>query len=462
MKQNVLFIHMPIRENAPCNNVPLGVLLLATHLNKKGYKANILDLNTIRPFSNEIKIRSLLKKEISDFDVFCLSGLITTIKFQELIAKIIRELKPSAKIIAGGGLVTDIGKEVFKWIPELDSINIGSGELGIERIIDSNVNINYGTLPKNIDDYPFDYSLVDVDKYIRNPIWGSNAKNSSKMPFTMKRSLNSITSRGCQFNCNFCSTPQANGNKVRFRSAECLITEMKQLIKNYNIDFWGATDDNATSNKKRLIEFSKLKTFTLDWGTHARLDDIGSDKEKAKILADSGLVYIGFGGESASKRILKCMNKGSKVINSEDYKYDDYVFPKIYVDALENCKENNLHANMTWMMGYPHESLEELQTTISFILFVEDKGYVEKKYNNHSLFIATAYPNTHLFNEEIVQYKINKAFSSFKEYVYALDDATKMIENNEVLLNYSDMDDETFLEVRGLIEKDKLEEVLDL
>ena len=183
MTQSILFINLPIREQAPPNNCPLGVISLATHLREKKYYAQILDLNIIRPFPNKIEIGNLLKKVINEFDIFGLSGLITTLGFQEQIAKIIRKLKPSAKIIAGGGFVTDIGKEIFEWIPELDSINIGPGELTIEKSVGSDMKIHYGCLPKNLDDYSFDYSLIDVDKYIHNPIWGDNAKNSSKMHF---------------------------------------------------------------------------------------------------------------------------------------------------------------------------------------------------------------------------------------------------------------------------------------
>ena len=463
--KTILFINMPIRELSPPNNCPLGPICLATFLRKRGYDVEILDLNIIRPFLDSEMLDNLLNTIVNRYDVFCLSGLLTTFKFQEYIADGIKKINPHAKIIAGGGLATDIGEKLLNWIPSLDSINIGPGELTIETLINSKSKIERGILPINLDDYPFDYSLISVEKYIQNPIWGSLAKNSSSTPFSMKRSLNSITSRGCPFHCNFCSKMASSGNQIRYRSAESLIGEMKQLIKDFSIDFIGYVDDNACANKRRLIRWNNLmkhENFNLRWGTHARLDDIGFDKEKAKILSDLGCIYLGFGGESASKRILKVMNKGLKVINSEDYTYEGYTFPKIYVDALENCKKNGIHPNLTWISNYPGETLKDLQTTVAFILFMEDEDYVEKRYNNRSMFVATAYQNTQLFNEPYVQSKLKLAFDSLRDYTYSLGDATQTIRNNGTILNYSVMSDEDFLLVREYINSNEIEKILDM
>jgi radical SAM superfamily enzyme YgiQ (UPF0313 family) len=368
----------------------------------------------------------------------------------------VREILPDTYIVAGGGLATDIKETLFGWIPELDAVNIGPGELTIVSIIlnqDKKKQVYHGKNPDDLDRYyKLDYSLVEVEKYINNPVWGSNAKNSSTTPFIMKRSLNSITSKGCIYDCSFCDRDATGGRDYRMRTADALSDEMRDLKKMYNIDFLGYVDDNATTNTARLQKWTilnKTRGISLKWGTHARLDDIGgkSGKIKANLLRMLECEYIGFGGESANKRILSLMNKGKQVIDG---------VPQIYDNALLNCKENGIHPNLTWIMGYPTETLAELKDTVRYIIHMEDDELVEKRYNNRSLFVATAYPNTNLFKMGIVQKKIRESFPTLRDYVYQLSDATKFI------LNYSDIPDETLLEIKEYIDKGELEKVIDL
>ena len=458
--KKILFINMPVRKEALPNILPLGPMVLATHLNKIGHKAELLDLNALR--CNEQQCKTIITNKLNEtsYDIIALSGLITTLKFQELISS----CKTDEHLVAGGGLATDIKEQLFDWIPQLDAINIGPGETSIDSIVnDRQQRVFYGNNPSNLDDWNIDYSLAMIDTYITNPIWGASAKNSSTAPFMMKRSLNSVSSRGCPYSCKFCDREATGGKNYKMRSAQSLVDEMILLTEEYNIDFLGYIDDNATLNLgrlKKLCGLMKEKGISLNWGAHARMDDIGRTPAKAKLLKESNCIYLGFGGESANMDILKKMNKGSIIYNSGTYRYEGRDFPKIYIDALDYCRTYDIHCNVTWIMGYPTETLEQLQDTVAFILFMEDEGYVDKRYNNKSLFVATAYPNTELFNEPIVQEKINKAFNTYKEYIYSLGDATKTIVSNNTPLNYSCMSDDVFLEARRHAENNKIESIM--
>jgi len=460
--KKILFVNMPIRINAKPNILPLGPLILSTHLNKIGHDAEILDLNSLRCDVN--KMMDIVDEKITDkkYDIIAMSGLITTLKYQEMVSKKSRD----EYLISGGGLATDIKDKLFEWIPNLDAINIGPGETSIDNIVEKNgSNTFYGANADNIDEWDIDFSLADIGRYIHNPIWGSSAKNSSSAPFLMKRSLNSVSSRGCPYSCKFCDREATGGKKYVMRSASSLVDEMEKLIIDYDIDFLGYMDDNAILDTNRLIEFNKLinnRNITLNWGAHARLDDIGRSEEKVKLLNDCNCIYLGFGGESANLDVLKQMNKGTLIQKYGIFKYEGREFPRIYVDALDYCRKYDIHSNLTWMMGYPSETLEQLKDTVSFILFMEDEGYVEKRYNNRSMFVATAYPNTELFETPVVQRKIYKAFNNFKTYVYSLGDATKLISSNDVVLNYSEISDDVFLEAKKYIEDDNIERILEL
>jgi radical SAM superfamily enzyme YgiQ (UPF0313 family) len=293
-----------------------------------------------------------------------------------------------------------------------------------------------------------------VEKYIKNLIWGSSAKNSSNIPFKVNRNINSITSKGCPYECSFCDRELVGSHQYRTRKASDLSIEMVHLTNLYNVDFIGYIDENATVDMKRLKEWLKCNEendIHTRWGTSARLDDLSGKGGKANLLKDLNCIYLGFGGESVNKRILTLMNKGKKISNNA---------ADIYIEALFNCRENGIHPNLTWIMGYPTETLEELKETVGFILYMEDSGLIEKKYNNRNLFVATAYPNTVMFNQ--MKEKINLVFKDFKEYVYALGDATKLLSIEGNILNYSEIPDDQFQEIRGYVDKGELEKVLDI
>jgi hypothetical protein len=129
-------------------------------------------------------------------------------------------------------------------------------------------------------------------------------------------------------------------------------------------------------------------------------------------------------------------------------------------------------------MGYPGETLEELKTTIAFILWQEEyySTFGHDEAVNKSLFVATAYPGTEMFKDPIVKDKLNKLLGvSFDEngdpipdealerYVLELNDATKIIYDEDgTPLNYGAMPSEQFLQVREYVESGEIERILDL
>ena len=67
-----------------------------------------------------------------------------------------------------------------------------------------------------------------------------------------------ITSRSCPKMCNFCSMHFVHGKKIRYRSPENVVEEMKMYINSYGLSYFNITDDNLTINKKRLIRLMDL------------------------------------------------------------------------------------------------------------------------------------------------------------------------------------------------------------
>ncbi len=430
-----LLINMPIRTNARPANLPLGIYYVGRALQDAGMEVGYLDLNLLRGSDLTIPhVRSLLAGKAAD--VYMLSGLITTLRWQEHVCKAIRLLWPGTPIVSGGGLATNIGSTLRDWLG-IDTACFGEGELLAPALLDDLFagvpHMCYSSEKPDVDVIaePIWDDVDGLETYIKNPIWGCDAKNSSSTPFTMKRSMNLVVSRGCPYDCKFCSKDALGGRTYRTMSPERIVDLVARLQEKYNLDFIGFTDDNLLVKRAHAEKLCKELIETglpLKWGCHARFDEC-ADPEFLEMLYRAGCRYIGFGGESANKGILASMRKGND--------------PGVMRHVLDRVRKAGIHPNVTWMMGWPGETREQVRETAQFIL----------KYapENRSMFVATAYPGTELWDE--VKEKILAKFGTLRAYVEQLGDATKPV------VNLSAIPDDEFLEVRGLIDAGELEKI---
>jgi len=479
-----------------------------------------------------LEVRQLLERFLAlygDMDMVAVSGMITTLRWQEDVAKLIRELQPHTFLIAGNGLATEFKAGLFNWIPELDAVAHSEGDLSIVKVVYDAVQIKKrgiedalcsgklapyhmgeingrhrflydGARPSDLDDVPFPaYHLLheDIDgfpileTYLKNEIWGLAANNSSATPFTMKRSINTVSSRGCPYACHFCFRGATGERNYGVRSALNLAKEMSFYHEQYGVDFLGITDDNFMVKRDRIADLVPvLKPFIqktgIRWGTHGRLDeaaDLRPDGAGGKFnsplrvdqMAEAGCVYIGFGAESASPNVLKAMNKGGFMLLNGTEKIDGFDLPRTMLDGYRNTVNAGIHGNCTWIAGYPTETLQDLKHSVAFILWqrnlLKDSASV-----NSRMFTATAYPGTDFFNDARVRARLTEGFginfsddgepindASLREYVLELDDADKILTDKKgKSVYYGAMTLDQFEKCRELIEAEQIERILDL
>lgn len=521
----ILFINMPLRESARPNTPPQGPGLLAARLRRYGAEPTIVDINAYRirdeaaetrglPYGRHLSIeetRGLLSRHINKHGephIIALSGMITTLRWQEHVVSMCRALVPGAFIVSGGGLATDIKMGLFQWMPELDAIVHSEGDdmmlvlahrfkIGIlDEMSHYCVGMHDGRLhflfagdrPENLDDLPYaawDLLHEDVDGhpllewYIQTPVWGGSANNSSATPFTMERSLTTVSSRGCPYACGFCDRQAQGERNYGMRSAESLAQEAEWLVTSYRIDFLGFPDDNFAVDPRRTKKlpevFAPLKG--LRWGTHTRLDEIDA---RAFDMARAGCIYIGVGAESAAVRTLESMNKGGFILRprgskeNQLTKINGFHFPTTMVRGIETAQEAGIHVNCTWIMAYPEETLEDLKTSVGFILWQGETSPPSAV--NKKMFVATAYPGTEMFRHPKVKRLISEHFDvryqgdgtpiadeAFHSYLLELDDATKVMYGRDGSpLNFGEMSDDDFLQAREYVNSGQIERILDM
>ena len=541
----ITFINMPLREGSPPNVPPEGPGILSAIVRKYGGEPYIIDLNGYRIKDELAEIRglktgrhltykeaeNLISKHLNnvgDQDVIAFSGKITTLRWQEETAKIIRKLQPDCFLVTGNGLATEIKRGLFNWIPELDAIARSEGDsiiidickdgkvvrdLGIDNAVKSTkLSSAYmgelhgkprfvyeGNRPSNLDDIP--YAAIDLlesdpngynllEDYINTPVWGIAANNSSATPFTMKRSLTTVSSRGCPYACAFCYRGAQGERNYGMRSAEHIASQIKEYVDKYDLDFIGFPDDNFAVDKRRIKKMVPVfKEFGVDhirWVTHTRMDEADA---RAYELAESGCVYIGFGAESADEQTLTNMQKGGFILKNglvpTKVNGNTYHFPKTMMTAVETCADAGIHGNCTWIMAYPGEELKHLKTSVAFILWQQKfwtKGHKKgtptyerlRDGVNRKMFTATAYPGTEMW--KVVRKDLKKHFDieydsfgdpicddNFHNYVLELDDATKILnDKNGDPVNFGSMPLDKFLQAREHIDNDQIEKILEM
>jgi len=434
----VLLINSPIRLNAKPNNIPYGLATLANALIRQGFDVEIFDVNALRPSKDEI-VETLKNLH---WDIVGLSGLITTIEFQKWLVAELKRMHPEAPVVSGGGLATSCPELLFEET-QVDIAVMGEGEHTMLELCRANeAGADMDGIPgihfrqnnriirnesrrniQNLDDIPFPaWELLPMEIYLKNPIWGDVASNSSgfRRDVTVNRSMNIISSRGCPFACEYCYHLFGR-SKYRFRSARNVVDEIEILVDRYGVDFIGFVDDNMTASEKRLLEFCDLmekKRFPLTWGCHGRVTSAKPDVLNR--MAEVGCVWIGYGIESGSQKILDAMNKRATVEQAKQ--------------AIVHTRNAGIYPNTTFIFGYPGETVHTVQQTVDF---KKEMGL------DCGSFFATPYPGAPLYKQVRTFIKNEKAF------VRSLGNAT------EFSINLTDFDDETLFKLKTAMDENK-------
>lgn len=125
-----------------------------------------------------------------------------------------------------------------------------------------------------------------------------------------------ITSRGCPFNCNFCSSSQFSGVRWRPRSVDAVMAEIDLVYRKYDYRAINFIDDNFTLNPKRAIEIAEriiAGGYDLYWEAMSHVETVVKHPEMIETMARAGLRWMFLGFESGSQEILNEYGKKSSL-----------------------------------------------------------------------------------------------------------------------------------------------------
>lgn len=193
------------------------------------------------------------------------------------------------------------------------------------------------------------------DRYI-----STNAFSLTKIDFNSKafsgKKYNKIGlvqfSRGCKFDCDFCSVNAFYSCKVRQKSLDVIVEEIKGVKE--KILFF--IDDNIFLNEKTAVElFEAIKPLKKKWACQISMDVAFNDK-MLKLMKDSGCMLVLIGFESLNKDNLKKMNK---VANLEIARYEE---------AIQNIYRHKLMIYATFVLGYDYDTPADIEATMKFAM----------------------------------------------------------------------------------------------
>jgi anaerobic magnesium-protoporphyrin IX monomethyl ester cyclase len=393
-------INSPVKNRAKISSLmydnypPLGVLYIAGYL--RHYEPS-LDIKVtdglLEGWDNTLQ-------EIRNFepDVVCISFLTPIAISAYALANEIKGINPSIRTVMGGPHATALPAEAFER-SLCDYVVIGEGEqtaleliraLGQPQGIEAVNGIVWkkgSEIVQNpvrpfiepLDSIPYPArDLIDIKRY-RGWFY---IKNPPETTFTM--------SRGCAFNCNFCSNAVWKSSKpvLRFRSPAKIVDEM-QSLKEQGFHSLFDTSDEFNNKLEHAIAICREilnRNLKIAWRTSLRAQPIS--EELVKLMAESGCWWVQLGIESGNQRTLDGIGK------------------KINLDQVEHALEllNKYKIRVFGLFMLFHfweedgrlfsEGVDEAQKTLAYI-----RKLIKKKLLAYvSTNITTPYPGSPLFS----------------------------------------------------------------
>jgi len=161
--------------------------------------------------------------------------------------------------------------------------------------------------------------------------------------------------RGCPFDCIFCSVSRFFGKKYRFRPVKKVIEEIKGMIgKPLKTRFLGFLDDNIVGNINYARElFKALIPYKLLWIGQSSIN-IARHEDILQLAAASGCKGLFIGFESISEASLKEANKSHNRIS-------------FYEKAIKKIHQFGISIEGAFIFGFDHDDKSIFQKTVEFI-----------------------------------------------------------------------------------------------
>lgn len=396
MKPNVLFVHLPsvpldqmeqvfVDRHQPdfsfTITMPLGILYLSSHLQEHGDPGRIGLVDYPTKVCNLLDYESMddfiarVAQADCDFkpDIIAFSTLFSSAhQFLLRATQVLKDLWPEATTIVGGIHATNCVGELLAE-PSIDYVCRGEGEFAFTRFVetfrspagDGIPGIHrtlredgiYSTceMADDLDVLPApDWTLLDMPLYVRETS-RSLARNGGR--FEENPAAIIMTTRGCPFSCTFCASHTVHGRKLRFRSVENVIAEVRHLYEEYGVTTIIPEDDLFTGNRKKVLKLLEafenidIPNFQLHFPNALSVNTLHDDVMDALVRAGMNVTSIAIesGSDAVQRDIIK---KRVKLQRARE--------------VVRYLKDRGVIVRCFFIIGFPGETKEQMFETIEF------------------------------------------------------------------------------------------------
>jgi len=412
----IVLINPPLifdkKAGAPTVFQPLGLAYVAAVLEKE-HEITIIDAN-VEGRGGAGKLTALSMDEISErvralrpdiagitvpFSVNAASALDT--------ARAVKSVDKNIITVLGGPHPSIRSVETLS-DDAVDIIVLGEGEATAKELVDSigfsgfkglkdvkGIGFKEGSTPvitekrpliSDLDSIPFPARhLLPMDRYYSAFESGAAARPA----YTYGNRWASIfTSRGCPFDCNFCSIRLTMGRGFRARSSANVILEIDELVSRHGVTHINIEDDNFTFDRDRVLDVCNHimgRGYGITWSTPNGIRADRIDPEVVSAMAASGCRRVFIAPESGVQRVV------SEIIRKK-------LDLRKVEDAVRLLSQNGIAVDASFVIGSIGETKNDIWKTIRFAMRLKRLGMDRAGFH-----IATPLYGTKLYDEALAR-----------------------------------------------------------
>ena len=411
-------------------SAPLGLAFIAAALKRAGHEVFVIDAiaenpNQYTTIKEEIKLNGLTNEQVAekipaDVDAIGIHIMFTNnwLNDRALIDCIGNRFE-GVPIFAGGEHITGMPERCLKQTRHLKVCVLGEGEETVVQLMhtihsDEQLSevegICYKTDKGDIKTNPRRarirevgtvawpaWELFPLQTYREHELSYGVIKNELSLPI--------MATRGCPYECTFCSSPQMWGTRYFMRTPQDVADEIAHFQKLYgatNYDFYDLT---AILNRNWIIECCKeliACNIKITWQIPAGTRSEAIDEEVANYLFKTGCRNITYAPESGSEDVLKAIKKKVRL-------------PKM-LESFRYTQKAGMSIKLNMLIGLPEETHKSIWQTMWFLLQASKAGV-------HDIFptVVVPYTGCELFMKLEREGKINPDSDEYYERIIVSD-----------------------------------------
>ncbi len=390
MNCEILIINSPLFRESRSGNCedalpPLGLGYIATHLQRKGHNVELIDA-----ISNNISIKDVVKTAEEVKPKFVAINIFST--NYKIVKEIVASIKIQVHFIIGGIAAKALYEQIHAWDTDnyIDVV-FGDGELITEAIITDNLsqppNIAMDNRRYFVVDNASPYFIKDISEL---PLNRTLFKSEPLLNHHGHYEISIITSRGCIYDCAFCSAARSlnRTSAIREREKESIRKELHQISKQYsNVESIRVLDDLFLKNKKSIVDAADIFSEShFNWRSMAHIKTFRNiDRHLLVELKESGCTELFIGIESGSNRILKMINKDRRSIDTQA------IFRNIFMSGIS--------VKGYFILGFPSETENDFIETFELAKLLKKMAIGYGSIFRVSVFQFRPYHGTKIYDD---------------------------------------------------------------